>query len=63
MTTTPDLNTGSALPTAVEFLASVEAKAISSAHRRLLKAARSLDPLVAMSVELGKLASGITDET
>jgi hypothetical protein len=63
MTPPPEKKTIPALPDAVEeFLGSIELKSTSPAHRRLLKAARSPDPLVAMSAELARMASEITDE-
>lgn len=64
MISPPEQNAIPALPAAVEeFLGSVELKSTSVVHRRLLKAARSPDPLVAMSAELAKVASEITNET
>lgn len=49
--------------TVEEFLARIESKSSSPAHIRLLKAARSIDPLAAMTAELAKLATEIVDET
>lgn len=52
-----------ALPDAVEeFLISIESKSSSVAHFRLLKAARSPEPLAAMSAQLAALANEIIDE-
>lgn len=45
-----------------EFLARIEARTQSSAHQRLLKAARSADPLAAMTAELAIIANEIVNE-
>jgi len=63
MTSMREHQTVVALPESVEeFLTSIEAKSSSLAHSRLLKAARSPEPLAAMSARLAALANEIIDE-